>query len=115
MNDADDARVAAKRAIANLTAHIDAHKDISQRWTDAGKDLSLNAAQARAANQARGRGWGGILLGRKYTSIARSCVARSNAAIAQQVAAKRAQIESEKREAREKVRQLQEKLSEQKD
>lgn len=113
MSDSLDQEIAALREeVERLNREIERGKEIVQSWVDASTNLSLSAAEARAKNQAAGRGLGGALLGAKYRSAVRKAAARSNAQIAQEVAAKRASIVEGKRNAQEHVKRLRAQLAE---
>jgi SpoVK/Ycf46/Vps4 family AAA+-type ATPase len=107
----DDQIAAYETEIQRIADQIRQATQVVQSWTDASKDLSLNAAKARAKNQSAGRGLGGALLGAGFRSFMRRAAADSNAAIAREVADKRIKITEGKRAAREEVRQLKERLS----
>jgi hypothetical protein len=97
--------------IETLTARLSEAKAIIERWIEAGRSLSLSAADARAKNQGAGRGFMGAFLGAKFRGVMRAGAAASNASIAQDVAKKRSQIAEGKREAQEVARQIQAELS----
>jgi regulator of replication initiation timing len=86
-----------------------------QQWVDAGSQLSIQAAKARAENQGAGRGFFASLLGSGYRSAARRVAASSNAAISKEVAEKREAIAHQKRQAQDLVRQIKEAIKETKD
>ena len=93
--------------IAELTRRLSSAREAVQSWTDAGKNLSLEAAAERAKNQGAGRGFLGGLLGSKYRSAVRSDAAASNARIAKYVASRRAEIANGKSSAQDVVREIQ--------
>jgi hypothetical protein len=95
---------AAASRIEELRALCEAAEAEVRQWQDEARNLSLAAAQARAANQGKGRGLGGLLLGAGYRRAARRSAASSNARIAAEVAEKRVAIAVGKRQAQAKVR-----------
>ena len=74
-----------KVLITELSEKLDETKLILQQWRDASSQLSQRAAEARAENQSKGRGVGGMLLGSKYRAATRRAAARSNAEISKKV------------------------------
>lgn len=100
-----------EHAIASLTTRLSETKAIIEKWGDAGKSLSLSAAEARAKSQGAGRGFLGAFLGSKFRGAMSSGAAASNASIAKDVAEKRSRIAEGKREAQELVRQIQTELA----
>lgn len=111
-SDAHAAIEAVEARIAELESCVERGKESVQGWVDASNDLSQSAAEARAKNQAMGRGFGGALLGSKYRAAMRRAAASSNAAIAQELAEKRARLKGGKRAAQEYVKGLRAELSE---
>ena len=100
-----------EQEITTLTTRLAETKAIIEKWAEAGKSLSLSAAEARAKNQGAGRGFLGAFLGSKFRGAMRSGAAASNASIAKDVAEKRSRIAEGKREAQELARQFQAELS----
>lgn len=98
--------------IADLNVNIEKESFEIRQWTDANKNLSLNAATARAKNQSMGRGVMGSLLGSKYRSTMRSAAASSNAAISKEVAKKRKKISDGKQRAQMRLQAFREELLE---
>lgn len=108
----EDQVAAVKSEIESITNQIEEAKQMVQQWADAATNLSLNAAEARANNQSKGRGIGGALLGAKFRAAMRKDAAASNARIAKEVAEKRIAIAEGKRSAQDMVKQLQAQLTE---
>lgn len=101
--------------ITNLTRKLSSAREAVRSWTDAGKNLSHQAATERAKNQGAGRGFLGGLLGSKYRSAVRAGAAASNASISRQVASRRVEIANGKSAAQEAVRAIQDDLRQAKD
>lgn len=93
--------------ISDGSAKLEQAKQYVRNWINASTELTRNAAQARAKNQAQGRGIGAAFLGSKYRAAVRFSAASSNAAIAKEVAKKRAQIAEGKMKAQAQVRRIQ--------
>ncbi len=106
---------AAEQRMSFIIDQIEEAKRIIQSWNDASVNLSQSAAEARAENQASGRGFMGNFLGSSYRGACRRAAAASNAAIARDVAERRAQITEGKREAREYLKSLQADLASEKE
>ena len=108
----DQEIAAVQEEIERLTREVARGKEILQTWIDAGTQLSLNSAEARAKNQGAGKGLGGMILGARYRASVRKAAALSNAKIAQDVAAKRTRIAEGKRSAQEFIKLTQAQLAE---
>lgn len=86
--------------IATLEKQLAQIREVIRAWEEKAQDLAQSAAEARAKNQAAGRGLGGMLFGAKYRGMARRVAAMSNAGIAQQVSANRATVIAGKKDAK---------------
>lgn len=96
-----------ERRLESLAPKLSDAKEAVRSWVEAGSNLSISAAEARAKNQGAGRGIAGALLGAKFRSAMRLGAAASNAAIAKEVARKRAAIADGKANAQRAVKEVQ--------
>ncbi len=106
-NDVERLRVAiaeAEMLLVRLSGRAD-------ELTDAAKNISLDAADRRAANALQGRGLGGALFGSKYRAAVRRAATADNARLAREVAAKKRHIAESKLEIKAEQRNVRARLA----
>jgi chromosome segregation ATPase len=95
-----------EQSVAEAELKIFAIKDELAGLTDALTNISLDAADRRAANALQGRGLGGALFGAKYRAAMRRSAAADNARLSADIARRKREIAVAKQELKSREREL---------